>query len=146
MINFHILFLSLLQGLTEFLPVSSSGHLILFSKFTTFPDQGLALDVAVHFGSILAVMIYFSEDIWNMLKGLLKNYLLPDFNNKYNRTFWLIIIGTIPIVITGFTLKYYGTEWLRSTRLIGWTILGFGILLFIADDALSSIIAALLFI
>ena len=61
--NFHIFLLSVLQGITEFLPVSSSGHLILFSKFTTFPDQGLALDVAVHVGSILAVMIYFSEEL-----------------------------------------------------------------------------------
>lgn len=133
MINLHILFLSILQGLTEFLPVSSSGHLILFSKFTTFPDQGLALDVAVHFGSILAVMIYFSDDIYKMLQGLIKSYFLPNFKNIGNKTFWFIIVGTLPIIAAGFTMKYYGTEWLRSTRLIGWTILGFGILLFLAD-------------
>jgi len=63
MTNLQLILLSVLQGLTEFLPVSSSGHLILFSKFTTFPDQGLALDVAVHVGSIFAVTIYFWKEI-----------------------------------------------------------------------------------
>ena len=66
MTNLQLILLSALQGLTEFLPVSSSGHLILFSKFTTFPDQGLALDVAVHVGSIVAVMIYFWKEIGRM--------------------------------------------------------------------------------
>lgn len=75
MTDLHLMLLSALQGLTEFLPVSSSGHLILFSKFTTFPDQGLAFDVAVHVGSIIAVMIYFSETIWEMLKALPKPIL-----------------------------------------------------------------------
>ena len=131
--NFHILFLSVLQGITEFLPVSSSGHLILFSKFTTFPDQGLGLDVAVHVGSILAVMIYFSEELWRMFKGLLKTYFIPTLSNKDARTFWLIVIGTVPVVIVGLLLKEHGMEWLRDTRIIGWTILGYGILLFIAD-------------
>ena len=132
-INIHILLLSILQGLTEFLPVSSSGHLILFSKFTTFPDQGLALDVAVHVGSIIAVMIYFSGTIWEIIKGLFKTRFIPDFKNYGNRLFWLIFIGTIPAVIAGLWLKEYGMEWLRDTRIIGWTILGFGILLYIAD-------------
>ena len=131
--NFHIFLLSVLQGITEFLPVSSSGHLILFSKFTTFPDQGLALDVAVHVGSILAVMIYFSEELWKMFKGLLKTYFIPTMKNADAKTFWLIVIGTIPIVIVGLLLKENGMEWLRSTKIIGWTILGYGLLLFVAD-------------
>ncbi len=131
--NFHLILLSVLQGITEFLPVSSSGHLILFSKFTSFPDQGLALDVAVHVGSILAVMIYFSEDLWKMFKGLLKTYFLPSFKNVDAKTFWLIVIGTLPIIIVGLFLKENGMEWLRSTKIIGWTILGYGLLLFVAD-------------
>ena len=131
--NLHLILLSALQGITEFLPVSSSGHLILFSKFTTFPDQGLALDVAVHVGSILAVMIYFSEDLWKMFKGLLKTYFIPTFRDANARTFWLIVVGTLPIVFVGLFLKENGMEWLRDTKIIGWTILGYGILLFIAD-------------
>ena len=122
MTNIQILLLSALQGLTEFLPVSSSGHLILFSKFTSFPDQGLALDVAMHVGSIMAVMIYFSEEIWMMLKGVFKTWFIPNFKNAGSKLFWLIVIGTIPAVIAGLALKSYGMEWL-----------GFGIVLFIAD-------------
>lgn len=133
MTNFHILLLSILQGATEFLPVSSSGHLILFSKFTTFPDQGLALDVAMHVGSILAVMIYFSQYIYEMFIGVCKTYLVPNFKNKGAKLFWLIVIGTIPAVIAGLILKSYGMEWLRNTKIIGWTMLGFGIVLYIAD-------------
>lgn len=129
----HIFWLSILQGLTEFLPVSSSGHLIIFSKFTPFPDQGLALDVAVHVGSILAVMIYFSEDLWKIFKGLLKTYFVPSFKNPGAKLFWLIVIGTLPVIFIGLILKETGTEWLRSTKLIGWTILGYGLLLFVAD-------------
>lgn len=132
-LDIHILLLSILQGITEFLPVSSSGHLILFSKFTTFPDQGLALDVAVHVGSIIAVMIYFSATIWQIIKGLAKSYFLPNLKNDGNRLFWLIFVATIPAVIFGLWLKDNGMENFRSTRLVGWTILCFGILLFIAD-------------
>ena len=133
MTDIHLMLLSALQGLTEFLPVSSSGHLILFSKFTTFPDQGLALDVAVHVGSILAVMIYFSETIWEIIKGLFKTKFIPTFKHPGAKIFWLVVIGTIPIIVVGFLLKEHGMEWLRSTRIIGWTILGYGLLLFIAD-------------
>ena len=133
MSTIQIFYLSLLQGITEFLPVSSSGHLILLSKFTYFPDQGLALDVAVHVGSILAVMIYFSETIWEMIKGVWKTRFIPSFKNYGAQVFWLIVIGTIPAVIAGFALKSYGMEWLRDTRIIGWTILGYGLLLFVAD-------------
>ncbi len=133
MTSLHLILLSALQGLTEFLPVSSSGHLILFSKFTAFPDQGLALDVAVHVGSILAVMIYFSETVWEIIKGLFKTRFIPTFQNPGAKIFWLVTIGTIPIIIVGFLLKENGMEWLRSSKIIGWTILGYGILLYIAD-------------
>lgn len=133
MTDLHLMLLSALQGLTEFLPVSSSGHLILFSKFTTFPDQGLAFDVAVHVGSIIAVMIYFSETIWEMLKGVAKTYFIPNFKNPGSKLAWLIVIGTIPAIIAGLFLVENGTDELRSARLIGWTMLSFGIVLFIAD-------------
>ena len=135
MIDLHILFLSVLQGITEFLPVSSSGHLILFSKFTTFEDQGIALDVAVHLGSIFAVMIYFRKTIWEVIKGTLKSYFIPNFKNNGNRIFWLMVIGTIPVVVTGLLFRKYGIEFRDDdgSKVIGWTILGFGLLLFVAD-------------
>lgn len=133
MTSLNIILLSLLQGFTEFLPVSSSGHLILFSKFTSFPDQGMAMDVAMHVGSVLAVMIYFSEEIWAMTKGLFKTWFIPNFKIPGNKLFWLIMIATIPAIVAGLVLEHYGTEWLRNSKIIGWTILGFGLLLFVAD-------------
>lgn len=133
MTSLNILLLSVLQGLTEFLPVSSSGHLILFSKFTSFPDQGIELDVAVHIGSIIAVVLYFSSDIWNIIKGVFKTRFIPTFKNYGAKLFWLMVVATIPAVIAGLILKNYGTEWLRDTRIIGWNIIGFSILLYIAD-------------
>lgn len=139
MTNIQIFYLSLLQGITEFLPVSSSGHLILLSKFSYFPDQGLALDVAVHVGSILAVMIYFSSTIWEMVRGLWKTHFCPTLKNEGAQIFWLIVVGTIPAIITGYFLKQHGMEWLRNTRIIGWTILGYGILLFFADKCSMTI-------
>lgn len=87
MTNLQIIILSALQGFTEFLPVSSSGHLILLSKFTSFPDQGLEIDIAVHVGSILAVMIYFWRDIRDMLYGLVNAFFnrFPSVKNFYLR-------------------------------------------------------------
>ena len=125
MIDLHILFLS----------VSSSGHLILFAKFTTFEDQGIALDVAVHLGSIFAVIIYFWKTIWEVVKGTLKTFFIPNFKNSGNKLFWLMVIGTVPVVITGLLFRKYGIEFRddEGSKIIGWTILGFGILLFVAD-------------
>ena len=155
MTNLQIIILSALQGFTEFLPVSSSGHLILLSKFTSFPDQGLEIDIAVHVGSILAVMIYFWRDIRDMLYGLVNAFFnrFPSVKNFYLRKasaaakdfilnqlpaadlrlLLMLIVGTIPAVIFGLALHRFGMEWLRSTKIIGWNILLFGILLWIAD-------------
>jgi len=134
-IDWHILLLSILQGLTEFLPVSSSGHLILFSIFTTFPDQGMALDIAVHVGSIFAVMIYFRKTIWKVIKGTLKNFFIPNFKDEGNKLFWLMVIGTFPVVVVGMLFRKYGIEFRGDdgSKIIGWTILVLGLLLFVAD-------------
>lgn len=133
MTSLHLILLSALQGITEFLPVSSSGHLILFSKFTTFPDQGPFLDVAVHIGSIMAVTIYFWKDIWNILKGLWQSRFMPNFKIPGAKLAWLIIIATLPAIVAGLSLKAYGLENLRSTKLIGWTLVIYSIILYIAD-------------
>ena len=133
MTNIQLILLSALQGLTEFLPVSTSGHLIIFSKFTKFPDQGPFLDVAVHIGSILAVMIYFWREIGEMIKGLWQSRFLPKFNISGAKLAWLIVIATIPAVIAGFSLKSYGLENVRSAKLIGWTLVIYGIILYIGD-------------
>ncbi|MBP5215196.1 MAG: undecaprenyl-diphosphate phosphatase [Alphaproteobacteria bacterium] len=138
MSEIQIILLSLLQGVTEFLPVSSSGHLILFSKFTTFPDQGQAFDVALHLGSIVAVIIYFAPTLWKILKDLWKSKFLPDFKWEGNQLFYLLLIATLPILVCGAGLKFFGTEWLRNTRLIGWNILLYGLFLWIADKFFPS--------
>ena len=91
------------------------------------------MDVAVHIGSIFAVMIFFSEDVLKIITGVLKTKLIPSFKNYGSRLFWLMVIATIPAVIAGLVFKNYGTEWVRDTRIIGWNILIFGIILFIAD-------------
>ena len=133
MSTLQTIWLSIVQGLTEFLPVSSSGHLILFSKFTNFPDQGLAVDVALHIGSLIAVLIYFHKDIANMVKEVFSSRLMPNFNNASNRLAYLIVIASIPALISGFLLRNLGMDIFRTPKVIGWTILLYGILLYIAD-------------
>lgn len=133
MTEMQIIWLSLLQGITEFLPVSSSGHLILFSKFTNFPDQGAAIDIALHIGSIIAVTIYFAPVLWKMFKGLLKTRFLPNMKIEEVRVFYMLVIAAIPALLCGAVLEYFGTEWLRSTKFIGWNILIYALLLWIID-------------
>ncbi len=160
MTNLQIIILSILQGFTEFLPISSSGHLILLSKFTSFPDQGLEMDIAVHVGSILAVMIYFYRDIYDMICGLLnsllcrfpavknfclrkgsaslRNFILHKLPSGNLKLLLMLIIGTIPAVVFGLLLHHFGMQWLRNTEIIGWNILLFGILLWVADHFMPS--------
>jgi undecaprenyl-diphosphatase len=91
------------------------------------------MDVALHIGSIFAVMIYFAPTLWEILQGLWKERFLPNFKNEGCQLFYLLIAATLPVVIFGACLKYFGTEWLRNTKLIGWNILCYGILLWVAD-------------
>jgi len=116
----EIFILSIIQGITEFLPISSSSHLILASKYFNFDNQSLSLDVSLHIGSFIAVIFYFKKDIFNF------------FKNK--ELFFKIIISSIPVMIVGYTLvKLNLIEQIRNVKIIGWTTLVFGILLYFSD-------------
>lgn len=128
----HIILLAVVQGITEFLPISSSGHLVLAPAITGTADQGLLVDVAVHVGTLAAVLIYFWRDVFAMLGGFVR--LFTGRINAGARLAIHIVLATIPVIAVGFYLKVSGIEeQLRSIEIIAWTTLGFGILLWIAD-------------
>ena len=129
MSDVQILVLALVQGLTEFLPISSSAHLILAPYLFGFSDQGLAFDVAVHLGSLFAVIAYFRRDIWQITLGWL-NALLPGQQaTQLSRLGWAVIIGTLPVVIAGLLLKSLVEGELRAPWVIAVTTVLFGLLL-----------------
>ena len=116
----EIFLLSLIQGITEFLPISSSSHLIIFSNLTDFKDQSLSIDISLHIGSFLAVITYFHKD----LRSFIKNKIL----------FFKILIASLPVMIFGFFLIQTGLiDKIRNIEVIGWATLIFGILLYISD-------------
>jgi undecaprenyl-diphosphatase len=130
----HLLILALIQGVTEFLPISSSGHLILLPNLTGMVDQGQALDVAVHVGTLLAVILYFRSDVKIVMSGVGR---LIKGRIDTQGAFWALclIIATIPVIVVGLALKLSGlNDLLRSTAVIGWTMLLFGIVLYWADQ------------
>ena len=130
---FHLALIALIQGLTEFLPVSSSGHLILLPLLTDLPDQGLALDVAVHVGTLFAVVLYFWRDVSSAIGGV-PRLLTGRIDTPGSKLAFLMGVATVPVVIAGFCLSYFDlTEGLRSIKVIGWAMLGFGLVLFWAD-------------
>ena len=116
----EIFILSLIQGITEFIPVSSSSHLILVSKYLNFENQSLALDVSLHIGSFIAVLFFFYKDILNFLE------------NKI--IFFKILVSSLPVMIAGVFLVETGIiEKIRNIKVIAFTTIVFGILLFISD-------------
>lgn len=129
--SLHIIVLALVQGITEFLPISSSGHLALVPMLTDWPDQGLKIDVAVHVGTLIAVMLYFWRDVWMMLAGL--GRLLTGRGGPGVRMIGLLIVATIPVVVAGVLLKDVIATQFRTLEVIAWATLGFGVLLWLAD-------------
>jgi len=129
---FEIIILAIIQGLTEFLPISSSAHLILPAVVLGWNNQGLAFDVAVHVGSLLAVMIYFRKDIWRLAFA----WFGQGFSKQQStdsRLAWWVIIGTIPAGLFGFLMKDWIELYARSALVIAITTIVFGLLLWYAD-------------
>ena len=116
----EIIILSIIQGATEFLPVSSSSHLIIFSNFLNFQNQSLSIDVSLHIGSFLAVIIFFYKDVLNFI------------NEK--DIFFKIILSSVPVVLVGFFLVETNLiSKFRNIKVIGWMTLIFGIILYLSD-------------
>lgn len=130
--------LALIQGLTEFLPISSSAHLILPAQVLDWPDQGIAFDVAVHVGSLIAVVTFFWQDIKKMIHAWL--FSLPLIRQPLNaeaqadaKLAWMVIAATIPAVVAALLAKDFIEEHLRSTTVIALATIVFGLLLGLAD-------------
>jgi len=130
----QIIVLSLIQGLTEFLPVSSSAHLILGSRVFSWPDQGLVFDVATHLGTLLAVLVYFRKDLWNMVVPWLGSGKGDESSRNLGLT---LIIASIPAIVAGGLLHSWVESALRDTRVIAFSTIGFGLLLWWADARFS---------
>ena len=128
----QIIVLALIQGITEFLPVSSSAHLVLPSQLLGWPDQGLDFDVAVHMGSLVAVLVYFRHDLANYAFSA-GNLLLRRRFDDHAGELCKIALATVPIVLVGFIAKDWVESELRSIGVIAATTIGFGLLLAFAD-------------
>ena len=131
--------LALIQGITEFLPISSSGHLILLPALTGWDDQGNSMDVAAHLGTLVAVLIYFKEDTKGLALAGLGTFGISPARKAiddtiYQKLFWYLVIATIPTVIVGLAFKVSGLDdAIRLPHVIAATSIIFGILLYIAD-------------
>jgi len=128
----QILGLGLLQGLTEFLPISSSAHLILLPLVVGWTDQGLAFDVAVHLGTLLAVVCYFRSDLKKIVVGWAGS-LIYKKQTQESRLAWMIVVGTIPVGLVGLLAGSLVEMYLRSPSIIAVSTILFGLLLWFAD-------------
>lgn len=130
----QLILVAVIQGITEFLPVSSSGHLILFPALTGYDDQGQLIDVAVHVGTLGAVILYFRSDVKLGLGGL-PRLLTGHADTPGARLALGLIVATIPVVLLGAVLHFAGlSDAMRSVKVIGWTMLIFGFVLYYADQ------------
>ena len=128
----HLILLGLIQGLTEFLPVSSSAHLILLPLITDWQDQGLVLDVATHFGTLIAVVIYFYRDLKCIVSAGIKSVPWQD-NDLNARLFWFLIFATIPVSVVGFFGHDLVAVYFRDPLVIAIATILFGFLLWWSD-------------
>jgi undecaprenyl-diphosphatase len=129
----QIILLALLQGFTEFLPISSSAHLILAPYLFGYNDQGLPFDLAVHLGTLLAVVIYFRHTLWEILRDWLASLTPSGHATENSRLGWYIILATLPVMGVGVLVKDLVEHQLRSPLVIAATTIGFGAVLLWAD-------------
>ena len=132
MTTLQIIILAIVQGLTEFLPISSSGHLVLVPYLFQWTDQGLAFDVAVHVGSLAAVCIFFRKDIASLLSGGVQ-VLGGNVKTAESRMALAIALGTIPAALAGLLFASWIEQNLRDPAVIVYTLAGYGILMALAD-------------
>lgn len=128
----QVVVLAVLQGFTEFLPISSSAHLILLPLLVAWPDQGLAFDVAVHVGTLLAVLAYFRRDLMRMCRDWLRS-LAVRHRVGDSLWVWYLLVGTVPVGLCGLVLNAAGTQDLRSVSVIASTTIFFALLLWWSD-------------
>lgn len=128
----QVIFLAVIQGLTEFLPISSSGHLVLPKELLGWPDQGLAFDVAVHVGSLSAVLLYFRHEVIRLLQSWFKSALFQQ-HSAQSHLAWCIIIATVPAGLIGLLADELIEQHLRSVLVIASTTILFGIVLGLSD-------------
>jgi undecaprenyl-diphosphatase len=124
--------LAVVQGLSEFLPISSSGHLVLVPHFLGWSDQGLAFDVAVHVGTLLAVLLYFRRQIGTMVAGWMGS-VLHRRHTRDSRLAWQLLVATIPVGLTGLLFDDYIEAHLRNPAFVAGTLSFFGLLMYAAD-------------
>lgn len=129
---FQVVILAVVQGFTEFLPISSSGHLVLPSAVLGWPDQGLAFDVAVHVGSLAAVLLYFRQDVYQLATSWLGSFVGKGANDN-SRLAWAVIVATIPAGLCGLLFDDWIEANLRAVWVIATTTIVFGLLLGFAD-------------
>jgi len=127
MFELQYFLIGVIQGVTEFLPISSSGHLVLFAQLTNWKDQGLFTDIAVHFGTLFAVMIYLRKDIYYFLNNIFQFKLFED------QIIFKIILATLPAIVLGYFIYDYVSLYFRSIQLIALSSIVFAIILFFAD-------------
>jgi undecaprenyl-diphosphatase len=130
----QIIILAAVQGLTEFLPISSSAHLILAPQVTGYDDQGLAFDVAVHVGTLAAVIGYFRHQVFSITSDFFRSWINPSARSQASRLGWMIVIATLPVGLFGLLMKSLVETDLRSPLVIAVTTIGFGVLLLFADQ------------
>lgn len=128
----QVVVLALIQGLTEFLPVSSSAHLILPSQLLDWPDQGILFDVAVHVGTLMAVVCYYFSDLLKITSSTLEACIRRRSNNQ-SKIGFCVILATIPVCISGFLFEDQVSTLARSVEVIAWTTIGYGLLLGLAS-------------
>ena len=134
MTTFHLLLIALIQGITEFLPVSSSGHLILLPSLSGMNDQGQVIDVAAHVGTLAAVVLYFWSDVKLALGGVLR-LMRGKIDTQGAFLALCLIIATIPVIVVGLILNVTGlSDAMRGITVIGWAMIIFGILLYWVDQ------------
>ena len=127
MFELQFFLIGIIQGVTEFLPISSSGHLVLFAQLTNWEDQGLFTDIAVHFGTLFAVIIYLRKDIYYFFTNIFQFKIFED------QIIFKIILATLPAIILGYFIYDYVSLYFRSIQLIALSSIVFAIILFFAD-------------